>query len=238
MSKERENNGAILQDYIEQKKELSKIIETFKGLLAYQMTCLESVSNIQMDTLDARPIVIKKVNDFTKNQRKIAEDLQFQISTYYATYEHNSLLDDEFSGVQLEHPLKITKEKDCVRLLIPELPPKRYYHSTQDSFLQEYEPRSLLRKRLDNMFLKQCSDTLYRYRMYKGRVEVRYIFHIRENTIRDVDGFDIKVIQDVITEYLLKDDNYMMVTIVLEGQEIKNSELSSDEYTEVLIRYI
>lgn len=74
--------------------------------------------------------------------------------------------------------------------------------------------------------------------MYKGRVEVRYIFHIRENTIRDVDGFDIKVIQDVITEYLLKDDNYKLVTIVLEGQEIKNSELSSDEYTEVLIRYI
>ena len=162
--------------------------------------------------------------------------MQFQISTYYATYEHNSLLDDEFSGVQLEHPLKITKEKDCVRILIPELPPKRYYHSTQDSFLQEYEPRSLLRKRLDNMFLEQCSDTLYR--MDKGRVEVRYIFHIRENTIRDVDGFDIKVIHDVITEYLLKDDNYKLVTIVLEGQELKNSELSSDEYTEVLIRYI
>ena len=86
------------------------------------------------------------------------------------------------------------------------------------------------------MFLEQCSDTLYR--MDKGRVEVRYIFHIRENTIRDVDGFDIKVIHDVITEYLLKDDNYKLVTIVLEGQELKNSELSSDEYTEVLIRYI
>ena len=112
-----------------------------------------------------------------------------------------------------------------MHLEIPELPPKRYYYTSQDAYMQEYEPRSLLRRRLDMLFLESCTDPSFR--MDRGKVEVKYIFHIRENTIRDVDGFDIKVIQDVITEYLLTDDNYKLVSVSLEGQEIKNPNIDT-----------
>ena len=219
------------------KGELKRIIDQIKGLLSYQISCLDSIMKIQMDLLDARPIVIKKTNDFTKNQRKIAEDLQFQISTYYSSFEHNDMQGEDISaGVQIGHRIKIERKDGVVHLEIPELPPKRYYYTSQDAYMQEYEPRSLLRRRLDMLFLESCTDPSYR--MDRGKVEVKYIFHIRENTIRVVDGFDIKVIQDVITEYLLTDDNYKLVSVSLEGQEIKNPNIDTDEYTEVIIRYI
>lgn len=198
-------------------------------LLHYQCTCLERIS--QLDMVTQQHILIKRINDFVKEQRKIAEDIQHCISKIYTGIENSN--EDEMQN-SLGPNVDIEKNDDGIMVNISELPPKKFYYSQREGFLPEYEPRAALRRRLDDAFASACADE-DDLKMDEGKVLVTYRFFVREGSVSDVDNFDIKIINDILTEYLLFDDNYKYVSILLEGKECEKGK--EKEHTEVYITY-
>lgn len=132
--------------------------------------------------------------------------------------------------------LKFERGEGFLRIVLPEMLPHKQQYDTETNKMKYYYDIDSWKAGYYNQFLKEFETG--KYRIFSEKVSICYIIHVAPSMnkgIADTDNYDTKVMTDIITTFLLTDDNFLccnfMVDVVLDD----NCKDIDDCYTDIII---
>lgn len=128
------------------------------------------------------------------------------------------------------------KNNGFLRIILPEMLPHKQQYDSQTGRMHFYYDIDAWKANYYEQFAKEFERG--KYHVFSEKVSLCYIIHVSPDMrsgISDTDNYDTKVMTDIITTFLLPDDNFLccnyMVDVVLDNN-IKEVE---ECYTDIII---
>ena len=128
------------------------------------------------------------------------------------------------------------RNSEYLEVILPELLPHKQQYNAETGKMHFYYDIDSWKANYYNQFAKEFETG--KYGMFYEKVSICYVMHIAENMkngVADTDNYDTKVMTDIITTYLLYDDNFLccnyMVDIVIDD----NCHDVDDCFTDIII---
>ena len=132
--------------------------------------------------------------------------------------------------------LIFSREEGYLKITLPEMLPHKQQYDSRSQKMKYYYDIDSWKATYYNQFLKEFENG--KYRIFSEKVSICYIMHIspsKKRGVADADNYDTKVMTDIITTFLLPDDNFLccnyMVDIVIDEKCID----IDDCYTDIII---
>ena len=141
-------------------------------------------------------------------------------------------------GNMTETGKKIIFEKndEFMRIILPEILPRKQQYDAEKGKMKYYYDIDAWKAKYFSQFASEFQHG--KYLIFSEKVSLCYIIHASESMragIADTDNYDTKVMTDIITTFLLCDDNFLccnyMVDVVIDDK-CKSAE---DAFTEIVV---
>ena len=135
-----------------------------------------------------------------------------------------------------EKNIKFDRREEYLNIIIPEmLPHKPQIDMTHGTVRYAYDIDQW-RASYYEAFAREFING--KYNIFTDKVSICYIIHVPENMrkgIPDTDNFDTKVMTDIITNFLLKDDNFICCNYFVDVVIDKQCKRAEECFTEIIV---
>lgn len=132
--------------------------------------------------------------------------------------------------------LTFNRTSNYLEVILPELLPHKQQYDAITGKMRYYYDIDSWKANYYNQFAKEFETG--KYRMFDEKVSICYIMNIAgnmRNGIADTDNYDTKVMTDIITTFLLHDDNFLCCNFMVDIVINKNCSSVDDCFTDIII---
>ncbi len=132
--------------------------------------------------------------------------------------------------------LIFSREEEYLKIKLPEMLPHKQQFDSQSKKIKYYYDIDSWKATYYNQFLIEFENG--KYRIFSEKVSICYIMHISPSMRRgvaDTDNYDTKVMTDIITTFLLPDDNFLCCNYMVDVIIDENCIDIEDCYTDIII---
>lgn len=204
--------------YIELRKEIEKKVVQFGSLFTQFKKIEDEIDKKEIDNIYNNCVKV------SKGLSKLSKEIGM-IPANYGIKNRNEYLR---KNVIEEKNVEFIRENDILHIKLPELLPHRPQYDTSTREMRYYYDIDTWRAEYLTAFQREFING--KFRVYDDKVVLCFLHHVdSKKKVPDIDNLEIKVITDIITLFLLTDDDHKHVCHFMDMVEDEKS------YTEIII---
>ena len=132
--------------------------------------------------------------------------------------------------------LKFVKNDGYLEIVMPEILPRKQQYDVESGKMHYYYDIDSFKAAYNKQFYEEFMNG--KYRIFSEKVSICYIMHISKEmapSMGDTDNYDTKVMTDIISTYLLHDDNFLCCNYFVDIVVDDNVSRLDDGFTEIVV---
>ena len=138
--------------------------------------------------------------------------------------------------IALDKKVYFERHDDYLRVVLPEMLPRKQQYDVQSGKMKYYYDIDKWKATYYEQFAKEFEHG--KYRIFTEKVSLCYIMHIAPSMAKgmgDTDNYDTKVMTDIITTFLLHDDDFLCCNYFVDIVVDEGCNDVSDSFTEIIV---
>lgn len=218
-------------EYVKQFDNTGRNIEIGNALLEELNRVEEEVTKCASQVVKIRKMFLQKeisaAYDLCIRLSRKMSKLSTRIAMIPANYGIKEKNDYIANMVVPKKDVQFQYNDGVVVIQLPELLPHKPQLDVSTGKIRYYYDMDVWRASYYQAFLREFE--FGKYKMPSGKVQISFLHHVTGKNPPDIDNLEIKVIVDIITNFLLVDDSYKYVCYFMDMIE------DDSEFTEIYI---
>lgn len=229
----RELAGGLSEDF-SKADALSRAIEKFEYIEKKYGGLIKDFEHIKLLLTD------KEFDEAYESCSKLGISLD-RLSTRVKMYpfeigEKSSNKKIKLKGAAKGKILTFDRTNDYLRILMPEILPRKQQFDVESGKMNYYYDIDSFKATYHKQFYEEFING--KYRIFSEKVSICYIMHISKDmalSMGDTDNYDTKVMTDIISTYLLHDDDFLCCNYFVDIVIDKSVNSSDKAFTEIIV---